>query len=119
VLRIASSVVLAASFLVAPLLASAEPENSFYVSNKGPSEVFFYFGCKGQALTKSEKLGPGESDAFWKDSGCRTYTIEIVTTQGPGGKTTFSYVAYAGKFYKIVWDKAKHAWNFNMSKEGE
>ena len=118
-LRIASSVFLAASILVVPLVASADPDNGFVVSNKGPSPVFFYFGCKGQALTKTQTLRPGYSDEYWKDNGCKVYTIQISTSQGAGGKTSFSYAAYAGKYYKIVWDKPHNAWNFMLSKEGE
>jgi len=119
VLRIASSIVLAASILSVPLLASADPDNGFVVSNKGTSPVFFFFGCRGQALTKTATLKPGYSDEYWKDNGCKTYTIQIRTSEGAGGTTTYSYVAYAGKYYKIVWDKAHNAWNFMMSKEGE
>ncbi len=118
-LRIASSLVLGASILAAPLLASADPDNGFVVANKGTSPVFFYYGCRGQALTKTKTLPPGNSDEYWKDNGCKVYTIQIMTSQGAGGKTTFSYVAYAGKYYKIVWDKTRNAWNFMMSKEGE
>lgn len=118
-LRIASSAVLAASILAAPLFASADPDNGFVVANKSTSPVFFLFGCKGQALTKTQTLKPGNSDEYWKDNGCKVYTIQINTSGGGAGKTTFTYVAYAGKYYKIVWDKKHNAWNFLMSKEGE
>lgn len=118
-LRIASSLVLAASILTVPLVASADPDNGFVVANKGNKPVFFLYGCRGGALKKTAPLKAGYSDEYWIDNGCKTYTIKISTSEGSGGNTSFSYIAYAGKYYKIVWDSKHGAWNFMMSKEGE
>jgi hypothetical protein len=68
---------------------------------------------------RRRRPSPGIRTSTGKDNGCKVYTIQINTSGGGGGKTTFTYVAYAGKYYKIVWDKNYNAWNFLMSKEGE